>query len=151
MAWAAMQAKHYYNMNHQPRFFQTVKTEDELQLMHNLVAEYSNFENIETHMSASSTAEGLNNKSDGRILTGATSALSNYLLSLLCDNPSVTQIICLIRAASLTAAHKHVNKSLLQHKKAHLQNPPLPNSLPPHPSPRPPPRPPPAAYSDLAT
>ena len=52
---------------------QTVKTEDELQLMHNLVAEYSNFENSETHMSASSTAEGLNDKSDGQVVASTPS------------------------------------------------------------------------------
>ena len=104
---------------------QKMETEDETQLMQDLVQEYSSF----IYDSVTSPAPTPPNSttttaSSGEVvvLTGATGALGAHILSLLRSSPHVSEIHCLIRAASLTAANERVSKSLLSRNKAPLNS-----------------------------
>jgi hypothetical protein len=54
------------------------------------------------------------------ILTGATGSLGAHILDLLRKDHSVFQIICLVRASSITEAKKRVSDSLLKRRKQGL-------------------------------
>ena len=98
-----------------------METEDETQLMRDLVKEYSTFidETITSSTCASpNPANTTTSSSQIVILTGATGALGAHMLSLLRSSPHVSEIHCLIRAASPTAANERVSKSLLARNKA---------------------------------
>ena len=103
---------------------QTIDGEDEIQLMHELVKEHGSFIDV------SRSAEAIENphpyvisqKPNGHtvVLTGATGALGAHILSLLRSSNHVSQIHCLVRAASQTAAIERVSKSLLARNKPAL-------------------------------
>lgn len=100
---------------------QKMETEDETQLMRDLVKEYSTF--IDDSITSSvcalpNPANTTTSSSQVVILTGATGALGAHILSLLRSSPHVSEIHCLIRAASPTAANERVSKSLLARNKA---------------------------------
>lgn len=57
-----------------------------------------------------------------QILTGATGALGAHILDQLRSDASVSSIICLVRAADLTAAYARVNLSLLQRQKTGISS-----------------------------
>ena len=102
---------------------QKMETEDETQLMRDLVQEYSSFSNEPSTSSLSATSESTNTTTSSNeivILTGATGALGAHILSFLCSSPQVSEIHCLIRAASPTAANERISKSLLSRNKAPL-------------------------------
>lgn len=102
---------------------QKVETEDETQLMRDLVQEYSSFTD-ESRNSLVPAPSSSNNTttSSGQvvILTGATGALGAHILSLLRSSSQVSEIHCLIRAVSLTAANERISKSLLARNKLPL-------------------------------
>ncbi|KAL8684645.1 MAG: hypothetical protein Q9218_008201, partial [Villophora microphyllina] len=107
--------------------------EDETQMMKELVEQYSNFSLSRPHEgvqdSNGSTAEGAlatefqvgEDEGEHVILTGATGSLGAHILHLLRSSSSgnspfpqkISQITCLVRAASPLAAHERVSKSLL--------------------------------------
>ena len=101
---------------------QKMESEDETQLMRDLVQEYSSF----IGESSTSPAPALSNPIDDTtsglvvILTGATGALGAHILSLLRSSSRVSEIHCLIRAASPTAANERISKSLIARNKAPL-------------------------------
>ena len=103
---------------------QSMEKEDEIQLMWDLVSQYStakappNFIS-ETHRNSNS---GLNE--EVVVLTGATGALGAHILSLLRSSPRVSEIHCLIRAASPLAASERISKSLLARNKTPLDTTP---------------------------
>ena len=103
---------------------QKMETEDETQLMRDLVREYSSFNNESVTSSAPADFNTTNTDSSGEvvILTGATGALGAHILSLLRTSSHVSEIHCLIRAASPTAANERVSKSLLARNKAPLSS-----------------------------
>ena len=102
---------------------QKMETEDDTQLMRNLVQEYSGFTN-ESLTSPTTTPPTSTNTSTTSseivILTGASGALGAHILSLLRSSPHVSEIHCLIRASSPTAANERISKSLLARNKAPL-------------------------------
>ncbi|KAL9578897.1 MAG: hypothetical protein Q9212_005424, partial [Teloschistes hypoglaucus] len=112
------------------------ESEDEIQLMRDLVEQYSKFScpsmnlpeanvNIENPIS---TNEALSSEDEGEhvILTGATGSLGAHILHLLRFSPSIlpshkiSSITCLVRAASSLAAHERVSKSLIARAKPGL-------------------------------
>lgn len=100
---------------------QNMETEDETQLMRDLVKKYSSF--IDETITSSTfalpnPANSTTSSSQVVILTGATGALGAHMLSLLRSSPHVSEIHCLIRATSPTAANERVSKSLLARNKA---------------------------------
>ena len=102
---------------------QRVITEDETQMMGDLVQEYSNFNN-ELLGSLVPAPSNLTNtttsSSEVVILTGATGALGAHILSLLRSSVHISEIHCFIRAASPAAANERISKSLLARNKAPL-------------------------------
>lgn len=93
---------------------QKVERKDEIQLMRDLVKEYGTFQDMTTEL-AKTSANGISGKNltgEVIILTGATGALGAHLLALLRDSPKISQIHCLVRAASEYAAHERVFGSL---------------------------------------
>ena len=103
---------------------QEMETEDETQLMRDLVREYSSFNNESVTSSVPACFSTTNSafSSEVVILTGATGALGAHILSLLRTSSHVSEIHCLIRAASPTAANERVSKSLLARNKAPLSS-----------------------------
>ena len=101
---------------------QKMETEDEIQLMRDLIREYSSFNDLTPPVSAPSNPPDITNSSEVVILTGATGALGAHILSLLRSSPHVSEIHCLIRAASPTAANERISKSLLARNKAPLSS-----------------------------
>lgn len=102
---------------------QKVETEDETQLMRDLVQEYSNFTDDPRNSldpAPSITTNITTSSGQVVILTGATGALGAHILSLLRSSSHVSEIHCLIRAASPTAANERISKSLLARNKAPL-------------------------------
>ena len=102
---------------------QKMQAEDETQLMRDLVQEYGSFvdEPSSSPVPEPSThTEKPTSSSEVVILTGATGALGAHILSLLRSSPHVSEIHCLIRAASPTAAKERISKSLLARNKAPL-------------------------------
>lgn len=102
---------------------QQVEAEDETQLMRDLVQEYSSFNKdpLSSPDPASSDLHNITNSfGEVVILTGATGALGAHILSLLRSSHHVSEIHCLIRAASPTAANERISKSLLARNKAPL-------------------------------
>lgn len=104
---------------------QKMETDDETQLMRDLLKEYSAF--IEEPIASSvctlpNPTNTTTSSSQVVILTGATGALGAHILSLLRSSPHVSEIHCLIRAASPTAANERVSKSLLARNKAPLSS-----------------------------
>ena len=100
---------------------QRMETEDEIQLMRDLVQEYSSFNDPTPTVPASSNLTNITScSSEVVILTGATGALGAHIFSLLRSSPRVSEIHCLIRAASPTAAIERISKSLLARNKAPL-------------------------------
>ena len=99
-------------------------TEDETQLMRDLVREYSSSSNESVTSSVPADLNTTSTASSGEvvILTGATGALGAHILSLLRSSSHVSEIHCLIRAASPTAANERVSKSLLARNKASLSS-----------------------------
>lgn len=87
---------------------------DEIQMMRDLVKEYSIIQDMRTETSSISGNEVSEPKVTGEvvILTGATGTLGAHILALLRDSPKVSQIHCLVRAATEYAAHERVFKSL---------------------------------------
>ena len=90
--------------------------DDELQLMRDLVATHSNWQ-----ISNSEICNGMN-KADsvygpgGRevvLMTGVTGTLGAHVLSQLTKSPSIVEIHCLVRGASVTSVQERVRKSLL--------------------------------------
>ena len=102
---------------------QRVETEDETQMMRDLVQEYSSF-NSEPQDSLVPAPSALTNtttsSSEVVILTGATGALGAQILSLLRSSVHVSEIHCFIRATSPAAANERISKSLLARNKAPL-------------------------------
>jgi len=101
--------------------------EDEIGQMQTLVSEYSTFRTAVVPISntASEPSNGLpRSMPNGEvvILTGATGALGAHILDQLRTSPHVSQIHCLVRAASLTAARERVSKSLIIRNKAPLDD-----------------------------
>ncbi len=101
---------------------QKMEKEDETQLMRDLVQEYSSFVNkpLISPVPAPSNPTNTTTSNEVVILTGATGALGAHILSLLRSSPHVSEIHCLIRAASPTAANERISKSLLARNKAPL-------------------------------
>ena len=100
---------------------QNIHAEDETQMMRDLVQEYGSF--VDEPSSSPLPAPSTNTErpsSEIVILTGATGALGAHILSLLRSSPHVSEIHCLIRAASPTAARERISKSLLARNKAPL-------------------------------
>ena len=56
-----------------------------------------------------------------KLLTGATGALGAHILDQLRSDPTISEVICLVRAAHSYAAQNRVTKSLLQRRKAPLR------------------------------
>lgn len=102
---------------------QRVETEDVTQVMRDLVQEFSSFNSkplgspVPAYSNLTSTTTS---SSEVVILTGATGALGAHILSLLRSSVHVSEIHCLIRAASPAAASERISKSLLARKKAPL-------------------------------
>lgn len=97
------------------------KTEDEMQLMKDLVDQYSNFAsphslpegcNEDRNRVPTSTEQHDHDEGEYVLLTGATGALGAHILHLLRSSPVTSHITCLVRAASPFAAHERVSKSL---------------------------------------
>lgn len=102
---------------------QKIETEDEIQLMRDLIQEYSSFTDLTAPVPASSAPTNItSSSSEVVILTGATGALGAHILSLLRSSLHVSEIHCLIRAASPTAANERISKSLLARNKAPLSS-----------------------------
>ena len=103
---------------------QKVETEDEAQLMRALVREYSSFNNESFISSVPTPLNPTNTTFSGgiAILTGATGALGAHILALLRSSSHISEIHCLIRAASPTAANERVSKSLQARNKAALSS-----------------------------
>ena len=102
---------------------QKMEIEDETQMMQDLVQEYSSFDNksLISDKAPSSNPIGISKSSSQIVvLTGATGALGAHILSLLRSAPDVLEVHCLIRAASPTAAHERISKSLIARNKAPL-------------------------------
>ena len=102
---------------------QKMQAEDETQLMRDLVQEYGSFTDeppISPFPTPSTHTERPTSSSEVVILTGATGALGAHILSLLRSSPHVSEIHCLIRAASPSAARERISKSLLARNKAPL-------------------------------
>ena len=102
---------------------QTMGKDDETQLMRDLVQEYCIFRNepLDSVLPTPSNLTKITTSSgEVVILTGATGALGAHILSLLRSSPNVSEIHCLIRAASPTAANERISKSLLARNKAPL-------------------------------
>lgn len=55
-----------------------------------------------------------------QLLTGATGALGAHILDNLRQNPSITKVLCLVRAVDHFAARSRVSASLLKRKKPSL-------------------------------
>ncbi|KAL8667754.1 MAG: hypothetical protein Q9168_007199 [Polycauliona sp. 1 TL-2023] len=100
---------------------QGIDTEDEIQLMKDLVSQYSDFSapsnsaqqfNENEEESQVSHNEAPESHREHILLTGATGALGAHILHLLRSNPSISTITCLVRASSPHAAHERVSKSL---------------------------------------
>ncbi|KAL8703656.1 MAG: hypothetical protein Q9201_003168 [Fulgogasparrea decipioides] len=95
------------------------ESEDEIQLMKDLIAQYSKFEPQAASRNTDrddreDCTNGVREVYDGEhvLLTGATGALGAHILHLLRSSPTVSHIHCLVRAASPVAAHERVSKSL---------------------------------------
>lgn len=102
---------------------QKMETDDETLQMRDLVREYSSFNNEPTiSVPADPNTSDIASSSEVVILTGATGALGAHILSLLRTSSHVSEIHCLIRAASPTAANERVSKSLLARNKAPLSS-----------------------------
>ncbi|KAL8895047.1 MAG: hypothetical protein Q9192_003881 [Flavoplaca navasiana] len=117
--------------------------EDEIELMKDLVTKYSKFsvahipskrldgntDTLEVMPNSCREASGqriqLSQKryhvNQLQLLTGATGALGAHILHSLRSNPSISQIICLVRASSPLAAHERVSKSLIARGKPGLE------------------------------
>ncbi|KAK4695336.1 hypothetical protein P7C71_g2397, partial [Lecanoromycetidae sp. Uapishka_2] len=98
---------------------QSIEKEDEVQLMRDLVKEYSSFHD-KTEEFVKIFGNGIfdfHTSGQVAILTGATGALGAHILALLRDSPRVSQIHCLVRAATESAAHERVFKSLRARRK----------------------------------
>ncbi|KAI4197126.1 MAG: hypothetical protein LQ350_006140 [Teloschistes chrysophthalmus] len=127
------------------RLQSVTESEDEIQLMRDLVEQYSNFSdpsmnspeanvNVENPIT---TNDPLSSEDEGEhvILTGATGSLGAHILHLLRSSPSVlssrkiSSITCLVRATSHLAAHGRVSKSLIARAKPGL--PPFNSSTSP--------------------
>ena len=81
---------------------QRIDKEDEIRLMHDLVKEYSAFNNASNPTQGpqiSPSTIPLTSYGHTVVLTGATGALGAHNLSLLRSSPHVSQIHCLVRAA----------------------------------------------------
>ena len=100
-----------------------VEKEDETQLMRDLVQDFSSWNNeslISLVPPPSYPTNTTTSSSEVVILTGATGALGAHILSLLRSSLHVSEIHCLIRATSPTAANERISKSLLARNKAPL-------------------------------
>ncbi|KAL8655714.1 MAG: hypothetical protein Q9226_002937, partial [Calogaya cf. arnoldii] len=116
------------------------ESEDEIQLMKDLVAQYSvpttPPSSIKQPNGTDKAPEtdhgGKEPRGEHILLSGATGALGAHILHLLRSNPSITQITCLVRASSLLAAHERVSKSLTARAKPGLPpySPPSTTNLP---------------------
>ncbi|MCJ1478685.1 hypothetical protein MMC13_007366 [Lambiella insularis] len=99
------------------------RSEDEFQLMSDLVHEYGTFNYAKTEDTPNGF-DTLSDRYDARgevvILTGATGALGAHVLDELRLNPNVSQIFCLIRASDFEAAYSRISKSLVFRKKEPL-------------------------------
>ena len=82
---------------------------NELQLMRDLVTRYGSFQLTE---SSSTQSNGIKSHGCTVLLTGATGSLGAHILSSLRSTPSITKIICLVRASSPEEAKSRVNGSL---------------------------------------
>lgn len=94
----------------------TSSREDELQLMRDLVAQYSNWQIQETDNCLDHCTRNPEHVPSGKgvaLITGVTGTLGAHLLSQLSTQPSVGEIHCLIRGASTTAASERARKSLI--------------------------------------
>lgn len=81
---------------------QRMGKEDEIRLMHDLVKEYSAFNNASNPTQGPQTSPSsipLTSHGHTVVLTGANGALGAHNLSLLRSSPHVSQIHCLVRAA----------------------------------------------------
>ncbi|KAL9587944.1 MAG: hypothetical protein Q9203_003237, partial [Teloschistes exilis] len=113
------------------------ESEDEMQLMRDLVEQYSNFSGPSISRPGDSVnvddpatknhALSTENEGENIILTGATGSLGAHILHLLRSSPSVlcssrkiSSITCLVRAAAPLAAHERVSKSLIARAKPGL-------------------------------
>ena len=104
---------------------QKMEAEDDTQFMRNLVHEYSRFinESLVSPVTAPSSSTHTSIASNEVvILTGASGALGAHILSLLRSSPHVSEIHCLIRASSPTAANERISKSLIARNKAPLDS-----------------------------
>ena len=89
--------------------------------MKDLVTKYGSFEPVEL---PNTQSNGIDSHGPTVILTGATGSLGAHILSSLRSTPSVTKIVCLVRASSPEDATSRVNNSL-----AKRRLPQLPPSL----------------------
>lgn len=98
--------------------------EDEILQMNAYVSQYGIFNNSSNALALANTHpdSGIKNGGKGEvvILTGATGTLGAHILAQLRSSSQVSEIHCLVRAASLTAANERVSKSLLARNKAPL-------------------------------
>ena len=88
--------------------------EDEIQVMHDLVQTYGNFEHVPHPQDMKGSTIRKKEFGEVVILTGATGALGAHVLNFYRNDPSITKIYCLVRGADTTAANSRVDESLTQ-------------------------------------
>ena len=98
------------------------KIDDEIQSMRELVQRYDDLASERILLRDVSNISSIASCSRGEvvILTGATGTLGAHILDQLRSYPSISEVVCLVRAADQTAAYSRVNKSLSQRHKAAL-------------------------------
>ena len=96
--------------------------ENEIGQMSEYVSQYGAFKDLSKAPTSTSNPPNAEQVNLGEtvVLTGATGALGAHILSLLRSSPLVSKIHCLVRAASLEAAHERVSKSLRSRRKGLL-------------------------------
>ncbi|KAL1595711.1 putative secondary metabolism biosynthetic enzyme [Paraconiothyrium brasiliense] len=103
-------------------------TEDEEQMMLNLVQEYGDFSSYTSTLREHKS--GTQSKLDSGetiVLTGATGALGAHILDLLRPSRTVSAIYCLVRGADETAAKERISKALSQRGLTDLSSESPPN------------------------
>jgi len=118
-------AKFVLAVRHGEAFEEETET-DELQLMQDLVREYSDFRAVASEARATLHAAKISTEASAPpsgqviILTGATGALGAHILHLYRQDPSVAHIYCLVRGATPAASLARVSKSLAARNLAQL-------------------------------
>lgn len=96
----------------QKRHGEAAVTEDEEQLMLDLIEQYSRFGPGSTNSELPKNPCSKDIFGETIILTGATGALGAHVLDLLRASPKISRIYCLVRGADVDAAKERTSKSL---------------------------------------